>query len=190
MPGKKWQLDLTTLDNSSKKHSTKIDPAGFSLNMYDRLRPVQSTSDSADSQEDPQAQLKLKKAWETALGPGKSVPMNAFMLYMSGNSVQIWSILITVMLLFNSIKGAIGVTPAFERFESSATGGKAKSFVAQITTDPLLLPKLAFVGLQLVNFALGLYKCSTMGLLPTAQSDWLAFLEPKTPLEYTLGVHG
>ncbi|KAJ3194492.1 Meckelin [Irineochytrium annulatum] len=57
--------------------------------------------------EDEQAnleKLKAKKAWDVALGPGKSIPMNAFMLYMSGNSVQIFSILITVMLFFNAAK--------------------------------------------------------------------------------------
>ena len=42
-----------------------------------------------------------------------------------------------------------------------------------------MLPKLVYVVLQLLTMALGLYKCSAMGLLPTATSDWLAFMEPK-----------
>ncbi|RKO88571.1 hypothetical protein BDK51DRAFT_27397, partial [Blyttiomyces helicus] len=54
------------------------------------------------------ANLKMKKAWDTALGPAKSIPMNAFMLWMSGNSVQIFSILITVMMLWNAIKAVMG----------------------------------------------------------------------------------
>lgn len=34
--------------------------------------------------------IRVKKAWEIALGPGKSIPMNAFMMWMSGNTVQIF----------------------------------------------------------------------------------------------------
>lgn len=44
-----------------------------------------------------------------ALSPSKSIPMNGFMLWMSGNSVQIFSILITVMLVWNALKGIMGV---------------------------------------------------------------------------------
>lgn len=43
-----------------------------------------------------------------------------------------------------------------------------------------------FLG-QLVNIALALYKCQSMGLLPTHASDWLAFVEPQARLEYSGG---
>lgn len=33
--------------------------------------------------------LKLKKSWEIALGPGKQLPMQLIMSYMSGNSLQV-----------------------------------------------------------------------------------------------------
>ena len=36
--------------------------------------------------------LKLKKAWEVALAPAKQIPMQAIMMYMSGNTLQIFSI--------------------------------------------------------------------------------------------------
>jgi ER membrane protein complex subunit 4 len=42
--------------------------------------------------------LKLKKAWEVALGPAKQLPMQAIMGYMSGNSLQIFSIMMVFML--------------------------------------------------------------------------------------------
>lgn len=42
--------------------------------------------------------LKLKKAWEVALGPAKQIPMQAIMGYMSGNSLQIFSIMMVFML--------------------------------------------------------------------------------------------
>lgn len=46
---------------------------------------------------DPLAALKLKKAWEAAMAPAKALPMNAFMLWMAGGGVQIFSIMITGM---------------------------------------------------------------------------------------------
>jgi hypothetical protein len=42
--------------------------------------------------------LKIKKAWEIALGPAKQLPMQAIMGYMSGNSLQIFSIMMVFML--------------------------------------------------------------------------------------------
>lgn len=50
------------------------------------------------------AKLKQRRAWDMAISPGKSLPMNAFMLYMSGGGVQIFSIGILAMLLLNPIK--------------------------------------------------------------------------------------
>ncbi|KAJ3100775.1 hypothetical protein HDU97_001946 [Phlyctochytrium planicorne] len=111
--------------------------------------------------------------------------MNAFMLYMSGNSVQIFSILITVMLFVNAAKAIAGTNAAFEKFATEAA--KGQSAIAAFFSDPLLLPKMVFVFSQFGVMGLGVWKCASMGLLPTAQSDWLAFLEPKTIAEYTTG---
>ena len=47
--------------------------------------------------------LKLKKAWEVALGPAKQLPMQAIMGYMSGNSLQIFSIMMVFMLYVKPI---------------------------------------------------------------------------------------
>ncbi|CAG8450235.1 2331_t:CDS:2 [Ambispora leptoticha] len=113
------------------------------------------------------------KAWDAALSPGKNIPMNAFMLWMSGNGVQIFSVMITGMLFFQPIKALLAIDSTFERYESSKNQSQ------------LLLPKITFVLLQLLTMALGLYKCSAMGLLPTATSDWLAFMEPKQIIEYS-----
>jgi hypothetical protein len=37
------------------------------------------------------------------------------------------------------------------------------------------LQKLAFIGCNILTMALGLYKCRSMGLIPTGTGDWLAF---------------
>lgn len=43
-----------------------------------------------------------------------------------------------------------------------------------------------FLG-NIVNIVLALYKCQSMGLLPTHASDWLAFVEPQVALEFSGG---
>ena len=98
--------------------------------------------------------LKLKKAWEVALGPLKNLPMTAIMMYMSGNSLQIFSIMMVFMAFKNPIMGILQTQQAFERFESETN----KSGLMQV--------KLAYVAAQLVALALGVWKVNGMGLLP------------------------
>lgn len=40
-----------------------------------------------------------------------------------------------------------------------------------------------FIG-NIINVALALYKCQSMGLLPSHSSDWLSFVEPQLRMEY------
>jgi hypothetical protein len=98
--------------------------------------------------------LKLKKAWEVALGPIKSLPMTGIMMYMSGNSLQIFSIMMVFMAFKNPIMGILGTNQAFERFETETNRAK------------MLQVKLAYVAMQVVALALGIWKINGMGLLP------------------------
>ena len=99
--------------------------------------------------------LKLKKAWEVALGPIKQLPMTGIMMYMSGNSLQIFSIMMVWMAFKNPIMGIFATNQAFERFETD--GNRAK----------MLQVKLAYVLMQLLALALGIWKVDKMGLLPS-----------------------
>jgi hypothetical protein len=51
-----------------------------------------------------------QRAWDLALGAGKSIPMNGFMMWMAGNAVQIFSLAITAMMFFQGLKGLLGTT--------------------------------------------------------------------------------
>lgn len=53
--------------------------------------------------------LKSKRAWDVAIAPAKSLPMNGFMLYMSGSGVQIFSMMAVGMLLTGPIKGIVSI---------------------------------------------------------------------------------
>lgn len=146
--------------------------------------------------------LKLQKAWDMALSPAKSVPLNAFMLWMSGNTIQVFSVMVTAMMFYNAVKAILDIDTAFSRFDDVDTTGTegnkqekrelrvSSGPISQIVikvkkfaSDPLFLHKLAYFGLQLVLCGLGLYKMASMGLLPTASSDWLAFESYKPFIE-------
>ena len=45
--------------------------------------------------------------------------------------------------------------------------------------DQALLQKVVYVLANLVGVGLAVYKFNNMGLLPTAQSDWLEFMEAR-----------
>lgn len=98
--------------------------------------------------------LKLKKAWEVALAPIKSLPMTGIMMYMTGNSLQIFSIMMVFMAFKNPIMGLMATNQAFEKFETDTNKGK------------MLQAKLAYVAMQLVALAVGIWKVNAMGLLP------------------------
>ncbi|KAI9206360.1 uncharacterized protein BJ171DRAFT_497437 [Polychytrium aggregatum] len=182
----KWKLDASSLDSSSKHQSGKLNPPGFSLEVESHKS---SKRDAPAVEENEINLLKVKKAFDLAMGVAKGIPMNAIMLYMSGNSVQIFSVMITAMLFWNSLKAFTTINQAFERYEinTSTTPAKGLAAVQKLIKDPLLLPKLFYILCNIAMLGMGVWKCSSMGLLPTSHSDWLAFLDPKTVLEFSRG---
>lgn len=98
--------------------------------------------------------LKLKKAWEIAIAPAKQLPMNAFGMYMSGNSLQIFSIMMVFMLFKGPITALISIQSVFDRFESEGT------------RERLLGVKLVYIACNLLAMGLGIWKINGMGLLP------------------------
>lgn len=102
-----------------------------------------------------------------ATAPGQQILMNAFMMYMSGKQLNIFSISITSMAILNPLKGLFSVEQTFGALEGV----------------DLQIPKLIFIGLNLVWVALGLYKMSSMKLLPTTSADWTGSIVWKELLE-------
>jgi hypothetical protein len=47
--------------------------------------------------------------------------------------------------------------------------------------------KLVFLLGNIASVGVALYKCHSMGLLPSHTSDWLAFVEPQMRMEYSGG---
>ncbi|KAK9449832.1 uncharacterized protein V1518DRAFT_426700 [Limtongia smithiae] len=116
-------------------------------------------------------ELKVKKAWDIAMGPSKSLPMNAIMSYFSGSSLQIFSLTMTFMLFSNPVKSIASIGSTFARFESESTYSR------------ILQAKVVFILMQLATVAVGVWKMSSMGVLPTKRSDWLAWESEVPALE-------
>uniref|UniRef100_A0A1A9WS79 ER membrane protein complex subunit 4 n=1 Tax=Glossina brevipalpis TaxID=37001 RepID=A0A1A9WS79_9MUSC len=148
----KWSLDF----NNNKSSDLPAPPA------YNPTVLISQTEVVKDQR------LIFKRSWDLALGPLKQIPMNAFIMYMSGNSISIFPIMMIGMMLIRPIKAM---------FSTQVTSKMANG--AQGTGQKLIY----FLG-NLSNVAIALYKCHSMGLLPTHASDWLAFIEPQTRIEY------
>ncbi|KAI0134982.1 hypothetical protein F4814DRAFT_436805 [Daldinia grandis] len=171
----KWVADLQSPPASRSKNNSIPDPPGYPSQSAALSKKQASKEAKTQPRKQPTPEemdtLKLKKAWEVALAPVKSLPMTAIMMYMSGNSLQIFSIMMVFMAFKNPIMGVISTNQAFERFESESNKGK------------IIQAKLAYVAMQLVALAVGIWKVNAMGLLPTTRSDWLAWEAQREPLE-------
>lgn len=62
----------------------------------------------------------MQKAWEIAKGPIKQLPMNIFMMWMAGNTVHIFSLMMVFMMVMNPIKAlsnvSVGMLPSLAHF--------------------------------------------------------------------------
>lgn len=84
--------------------------------------------------------------------------MTAIMMYMSGNSLQIFSIMMVFMAFKNPIVGLMSTNQAFERFQTDSNSGQ------------ILQTKAVYVAMQFLALAVGIWKINSMGLLPYVKS--------------------
>lgn len=108
-------------------------------------------------------EAKQRQAFNIAYGPAKGLLSTGFMLWMSGSSIQIFSIMMTGMALMNPLKAIASVNESFRHLEKEDGVN-------------LSMPKLIFISVQLVSFAMAMYKLSSMGLLPLTSADWVSYI--------------
>ncbi|ESK88268.1 endoplasmic reticulum protein [Moniliophthora roreri MCA 2997] len=166
------RLDYSSLESSSRWRGLPT-PPGFAKASSSKMTSKSIVNSPR------QQQLKQDRAWDLAIGPAKSLPMQGFMLYMSGGGVQIFSMGIVFMLLLTPFRNIAGMNSAFA------------PFAPLDTKDPhsfgtLTLQKLLYIGCNLLTLGVGLWKCSQMGLLPMGTGDWLAFETREQPPEAAL----
>eukprot|EP00276_Gloeochaete_wittrockiana_P015172 CAMPEP_0184344094 /NCGR_PEP_ID=MMETSP1089-20130417/12605_1 /TAXON_ID=38269 ORGANISM="Gloeochaete wittrockiana, Strain SAG46.84" /NCGR_SAMPLE_ID=MMETSP1089 /ASSEMBLY_ACC=CAM_ASM_000445 /LENGTH=187 /DNA_ID=CAMNT_0026673747 /DNA_START=31 /DNA_END=594 /DNA_ORIENTATION=- len=180
VPRRKWafelnqrsgtgNLPLETQTSSGVKHVNILEPIGYSKNISseeETRQPSRQISDSLD--------LKIKKVREVAFSPIKSLVMTGFMLWMSGNSVNLFSLIMTFMALSQYISGIFNASMAFQQFQG-------------MKDLPLTNHKIIFMSLQMCGVLLAFYKCWSIGLLPFTKSDWVTVLPIRKALEVSFG---
>ena len=136
------------------------------------VAPVDATAMAASTQQQKALQAKLQsKAMAIATKPGQQIMMNAFMLWMSGKNLNIFSISITAQAIMNPLQGIFSVGKTFGPMEEQNAN--------------VQIPKLIFVALNLAWLGVGLYKMSSMRLLPTTSADWTGSIVWKDMMETT-----
>lgn len=111
--------------------------------------------------------LLVQKAWQIALQPAKAIPMNMFMSYMSGSSLQIISIMTALMLISNPVKGVANIRRTFKPVLGNSE-----------TQSQVLVAMVMFVVFQAALMGIGVHKLNSMGLIPNTKSDWLFMEKP------------
>jgi len=116
--------------------------------------------------------------------------MTLFMFWMTGTSMSVWTIMISMAFVLNPIKQIFMVnqgrppvteTIAFIPFENKGIN--------------LLMPKLTFMFFNSVILLAALYKFSgkhpsvltrlVMGIIPVAPYDWVGLINSKVPVEHS-----
>ena len=161
-PPPRWRFALGSAASSSLASPLGYVPA-------DALSAAESETQLSSKQRSRTAMMQ-QRAMQTGLAPGKNIFMQGFMMWMSGSSINIFSIMITGMAFLNPVKSILAIDDAFKRFSHNPA-------------VDLTLPKLAFVGCNCGMIALALWKLNTMGLLPITAADWTSFLVDKEFVE-------
>jgi len=163
----RWALDFTTGSRGSRT-TTQSDlptPPGYSTNSSSVAAAESNRQNESDA-----ANLRNKRSWDLALGPIKQVPQNLFVMYMSGNTLSIFPIMMVIMMAVRPFKTLFSVNATFKNLDADGS-----SHLGQ---------KAVFILGNLVNVGLAMYKCHSMGMLPTYASDWLAFADPVERVEW------
>jgi hypothetical protein len=105
-----------------------------------------------------------QSAMAIGMNAGKQLAFTAFALYMSGNSLHIFSIFALGMAIMSPINGLMGFANAFARYSDSNVN--------------LIVPKVLYVLSQLGGILLVLYKFNNLGLLPNSPIDLISSLPP------------
>ncbi|KAH8057967.1 ER membrane protein complex subunit [Aureococcus anophagefferens] len=158
----RWRVNLSSASEGAKAMPS---PLG-----YVPADAVSNSETTLNAKQRSKTEMMQKRAMEMGIAPGKNIFMQGFMMWMSGSSINIFSIMITGMAFINPVKSILAIDDTFKRF-------------AHDPAVDLTLPKLAFVGCNCGMIALALWKLNTMGLLPITAADWTSFLVDKTHVE-------
>jgi hypothetical protein len=134
---------------SVSRSESKLVPLGYMPGFS--LGSLEDRDSRSGKSEKEVRDLKFQGAMAFARSPIGQVFMTGLMLYFSGNSIQIFSMMTLAMAFWNPSKAILSLNQAFEKFEHPKLS--------------LVLPKIVYVICNLALVGVAVYKCTSMGLL-------------------------
>ena len=174
--------------------------AGGDVHCVNQVRPLEAQAAGAPPRPSrwPPARTgsgqRLQALYGRATGQLKNLGMTAFMMWMSGSQIQIFSIMMTANGIYQPI---LAISKSGEGTRRSPGGpscwGPAAPDTLRRAVFPaehaeggqldVLRPRLLYILIQLAGLAFGLWKLAGMGLLPTHASDFVSALAIPRALE-------
>lgn len=151
-------------------HRSVPDPPGFSLSI---AREGGSNSQAPNRRRDVDLQKKQAALHSRATAPFKQVAFMCFMMFMSGNSIQIFSLMMTLSGIATPLQA---ILKSGEEFPPDETG--------MLNT---IGPRIVYSLIQALQLFFALYKLNAMGLLPSHASDWVSALVVPEAREFSSG---
>lgn len=164
----KWKLDFSSRALVARK-SALPDPPGYDVQDADmEVEPAKKNNTDLDSAMLARKELALRSK---AMEPLKQVGFMCFMLYMSGNSLQLFSIMMLSSCIYSPFQAIANV---------------AKVFPKNKDVD-VLVPRALYCAVYVGQLIFAAYKLDKMGLLPTHASDWASQIPPAIFTERSIG---
>jgi len=159
---------LNLKENHEGYHTlTKIPPSIGYSHVVEAERKRLSPAVAAPGKQNAILAKKKAQAMSLATKPGQQILMNAFMMYMSGSSLNIFTISTTSSAIITPVTSIFRLEKMFGKFE-------------EVDTQTA---KLIYIALNLIWLAIGLYKMSSMRLLPTTSADYADSIPWKNMME-------
>eukprot|EP01023_Acetabularia_acetabulum_P005613 TRINITY_DN122_c0_g2_i1.p2 TRINITY_DN122_c0_g2~~TRINITY_DN122_c0_g2_i1.p2 ORF type:complete len:184 (-),score=24.70 TRINITY_DN122_c0_g2_i1:181-732(-) len=176
--GHKWTISLQEVQGQGDRSRVKS-PPGYDTDPKDTeplqsSTPVKRGANTNTVQNQALLSRKQQALYRQAQAPMSQVGMMCFMMWMWGNQIQIF----TIIIVFSSIYSAFSSI-----LNSGAMFPTSESAPGLDTVGPRLLYSLIYGG----QVIFGMYKLNGMGLLPTAPADLISSVPPVPQQQFAVG---
>merc|ERR1712061_681741 len=149
---------LLTKPLNLQEFNSSYDPPGWDnsfLNQHTLDDIVAANEGTTGVDAEQRDRVMNQIAWNAACGPIKGIPMMAFMMWMTGNQIGIFPIMMLGMQLFRTLQTFANFKQTTKAFE--------KSELKHLQMALWLFGQMCVLGIAA-------WKCNSMGLLPTHPS--------------------
>jgi ER membrane protein complex subunit 4 len=166
----KWKLDFSSRAVVNRKTSMLPDPPGYDAAVFAEVELDTGKNKNKELEAAVIARKELALRAK-AMEPLKQVGFMCFMLWMSGNSLQLFSIMMLSSCIYTPCQAIANVT---------------KTFPKNKDVD-VMIPRALYCAVYFGQLIFAAYKLDKMGLLPTHASDWASQIPPPVYLERAYG---